>query len=119
MRCFPVYVKFNPHCFPVSRLSTVDRKLPKPFRIRTCKKGGRGKLLTRNRYPQGAIQSAPCAGASEGTAPVSSPRSERLPKSYGSQVTSGVAWKFSSGGGEVVCHSSPVAGHGLGPAIAP
>jgi hypothetical protein len=34
-------------------------------------------------------------------------------------VTTGVVVKFSVGGGDGVCHSSPVARHGLAGAIAP
>ena len=38
---------------------------------------------------------------------------------YGPVVTTGVTLKLSGGGGEGVCHSSPVACHGLGPARRP
>ena len=60
-----------------------------------------------------------CAGAKPGCPGGSSPRSGRLMKSYGSQVTTGVTSKFSVGGGEGVFHSKPVAGHGLSPATLP
>src|SRR5262249_33543522 len=40
-------------------------------------------------------------------------------KSYGSPVTTGVTSKFPVGGGDDVCHSSPVEGHGLAEAFGP
>ena len=38
---------------------------------------------------------------------------------YGSSVTIGVVTKFSVGGGDGVCHSSPVARHGFAGATLP
>ena len=48
-----------------------------------------------------------------------SPAASWVAYAYASSVTTGISAKFSVGGGEGVCHSRPVAPHGLGSAIGP